>query len=233
MGLEKYCRQQTGQWVGGDPCSEEITLAVSAIPSPSFLVRFHVSGPDSSATYAASQPDCNCNCFGSRGLFELFRRVSSPQHKILSTKMQTFAFNRLPSVVHTKTTITTITTRRPSFRVAAVRSTGVTVEDVKNSDGGRMVVEVEGQKVLLAAVGEEVFAVSNKCSHMGISLVGASQNLSALSIVVPAVIRLCTLCKPRLRVAMRSSIRQGRRSFCKARCLTVASGVPRMARRFR
>ena len=91
--------------------------------------------------------------------------------------MQTFAFNRLPSVVHTKTTITTITTRRPSFRVAAVRSTGVTVEDVKNSDGGRMVVEVEGQKVLLAAVGEEVFAVSNKCSHMGISLVGKTKLL--------------------------------------------------------
>jgi nitrite reductase/ring-hydroxylating ferredoxin subunit len=83
--------------------------------------------------------------------------------------MQT-AFSRAPSVVHPKTTITT---RRPSIKVSALRPTGVTVDDVKKADGGRMVVEVEGQKVLLAAVGDEVFAVSNKCSHMGISLVGS------------------------------------------------------------
>lgn len=34
------------------------------------------------------------------------------------------------------------------------------------------VVEIDGQRVLLAAVGEEVRAVSNKCSHLGLPLVG-------------------------------------------------------------
>jgi nitrite reductase/ring-hydroxylating ferredoxin subunit len=34
------------------------------------------------------------------------------------------------------------------------------------------VVDVNGQKVLLADVDGEVFAVSNKCSHLGLPLVG-------------------------------------------------------------
>lgn len=38
--------------------------------------------------------------------------------------------------------------------------------------GGKLVVEVGGQKVLLADVAGEVFAVSNKCSHLGLPLVG-------------------------------------------------------------
>ena len=67
-----------------------------------------------------------------------------------------------------------------SVAVRAVRrATGVTVSDVKNADGGRMVVEVDGEKVLLAAVGDEVCAVSNKCAHMGISLVGKTALLQA------------------------------------------------------
>lgn len=66
---------------------------------------------------------------------------------------------------------------RPSVKVSAVRATGVTVDDVKKADGGRMVVDVDGQKVLLAAVDDEVYAVSNKCSHMGISLVGKTKLL--------------------------------------------------------
>merc|ERR1719183_3198141 len=40
-----------------------------------------------------------------------------------------------------------------------------------------MVVEVDGQKVLLAADGGEVYALSNKCAHMGISLVGKTKLL--------------------------------------------------------
>ena len=39
------------------------------------------------------------------------------------------------------------TTSRVSTRTNAVRATGVTVSDVKGADGGRMVVEVDGQKV--------------------------------------------------------------------------------------
>lgn len=34
------------------------------------------------------------------------------------------------------------------------------------------VVEIGGQRILLAAVGEEIKAVSNKCSHLGLPLVG-------------------------------------------------------------
>ena len=75
--------------------------------------------------------------------------------------------------------ISTPPTPRLLVARAVKRSTGVTVSDVKNADGGRMVVEVDGQKVLLAAVGEEVCAVSNKCAHMGISLVGKTALLQA------------------------------------------------------
>lgn len=41
-----------------------------------------------------------------------------------------------------------------------------------NDAGGKQVVEVDGQKILLALVEDEVFAVSNKCSHLGLPLVG-------------------------------------------------------------
>ena len=38
--------------------------------------------------------------------------------------------------------------------------------------GGKLVVEVGGQRILLAEVDGSVFAVSNKCSHLGLPLVG-------------------------------------------------------------
>ncbi len=39
--------------------------------------------------------------------------------------------------------------------------------------GGRKVVELGGQKVLIVETEGDVFAVSNKCSHLGLPLVGA------------------------------------------------------------
>ena len=42
----------------------------------------------------------------------------------------------------------------------------------KRSQGQRAVCEVAGDKVLVAKAGGKVFAVSNKCSHLGLSLVG-------------------------------------------------------------
>lgn len=38
--------------------------------------------------------------------------------------------------------------------------------------GGRKVVEVDGQRVLLAEAEGAVYAVSNKCSHLGLPIVG-------------------------------------------------------------
>ena len=40
------------------------------------------------------------------------------------------------------------------------------------SQNGKAVVEVNGTKVLLALDGEDVRAVSNKCTHLGLSLQG-------------------------------------------------------------
>jgi nitrite reductase/ring-hydroxylating ferredoxin subunit len=54
----------------------------------------------------------------------------------------------------------------------ALKSTGVTKDDVKSADGGRMVVTIDDQKVLLTVVDDAVYAVSNKCSHLGLPLVG-------------------------------------------------------------
>eukprot|EP00854_Cymbomonas_tetramitiformis_P002745 gene2745-3524_t len=42
-----------------------------------------------------------------------------------------------------------------------------------------MVVELNGTKVLLATVDDEVYAVSNKCSHLGLPLVGKTGLLQA------------------------------------------------------
>jgi len=38
-----------------------------------------------------------------------------------------------------------------------------------------MVVEVDGKRVLLAVVDDQVYAVSNKCSHLGLPLVGKTK----------------------------------------------------------
>jgi len=48
----------------------------------------------------------------------------------------------------------------------------VSTKDSLASTGGKAVVEVGGQKVLLVQDGDEVYAVSNKCSHLGLPLVG-------------------------------------------------------------
>lgn len=46
-----------------------------------------------------------------------------------------------------------------------------TVPELKAA-GGKKVVELGGQRVLLVSQGEEVYALSNKCSHLGLPLVG-------------------------------------------------------------
>lgn len=46
-----------------------------------------------------------------------------------------------------------------------------TLADVKAANG-KLVVEVNGQRILLALDGNQVRAVSNKCSHLGLPLVG-------------------------------------------------------------
>lgn len=38
--------------------------------------------------------------------------------------------------------------------------------------GGRLVVEVNKARILVADVDGDIFAVSNKCSHLGLPLVG-------------------------------------------------------------
>ena len=48
----------------------------------------------------------------------------------------------------------------------------VSTKDSLASTGGKAVVEVGGQKVLLVQDGDQVYAVSNKCSHLGLPLVG-------------------------------------------------------------
>lgn len=53
-----------------------------------------------------------------------------------------------------------------------------TTTDLKEA-GGRKVVEVDGQRVLLAETDGKVFAVSNKCSHLGLPLVGKTAMFQA------------------------------------------------------
>lgn len=53
-----------------------------------------------------------------------------------------------------------------------------TTKELKEA-GGKKVVEVGGQRVLLAEVDGEVYAVSNKCSHLGLPLVGKTAMFQA------------------------------------------------------
>lgn len=46
-----------------------------------------------------------------------------------------------------------------------------TLKEVKEA-GGRKVVEVDGQRILVAESAGSIFAVSNKCPHLGLPLVG-------------------------------------------------------------
>ena len=57
--------------------------------------------------------------------------------------------------------------------------TGVTVSELKQSDKQRRVVEVNGKKVLLQYFMDELYCVSNKCPHLGISMQGKTALLSA------------------------------------------------------
>ena len=57
--------------------------------------------------------------------------------------------------------------------------TGVTVSELKQSDKQRRVIEVNGKKVLLQYFMDELYCVSNKCPHLGISMQGKTALLSA------------------------------------------------------
>ncbi|KAF8072624.1 hypothetical protein HT031_000284 [Scenedesmus sp. PABB004] len=76
-----------------------------------------------------------------------------------------------------------LTTRATAARAAALsrpRTVAVsaaawqkaTTKTELNTAGGRQVVELGGQKVLIVETEGQVYAVSNKCSHLGLPLVG-------------------------------------------------------------
>jgi hypothetical protein len=62
--------------------------------------------------------------------------------------------------------------RSTTVRVAAAAWTSVALTKDALVAAGTTVVEVGDQKILFAAVDGEVFAVSNKCSHLGLPLIG-------------------------------------------------------------
>lgn len=62
--------------------------------------------------------------------------------------------------------------RRSAVRVQAAAWQKVSTTSAVKSAGGRLVVEIGGQRVLLAEAEGQVYAVSNKCSHLGLPLVG-------------------------------------------------------------
>ena len=57
--------------------------------------------------------------------------------------------------------------RRPPFFIAKKKK-----KKKRAAQGQRAVCEVAGDKVLVAAAAGKTYAVSNKCSHLGLSLVG-------------------------------------------------------------
>ncbi|MDA9098855.1 Rieske (2Fe-2S) protein [bacterium] len=61
---------------------------------------------------------------------------------------------------------------------AAFVSSGVTLPELK-AQGGRIVVELGGGKILIQEFMEELYAVSNKCPHLGLSMQGKTALLSA------------------------------------------------------
>ena len=69
--------------------------------------------------------------------------------------------------------------RRATVRTeAAFVSSGVTTSDLKEA-GGRVVVELGGGKILIQEFMDDVYAVSNKCPHLGLSMQGKTALLSA------------------------------------------------------
>ena len=68
--------------------------------------------------------------------------------------------------------------RAPAAR--ALRDTGVTRDGLRAAEKQRVVVDVDGVgKVLLQEFANDVYAVSNKCPHLGLSLQGKTPLLSA------------------------------------------------------
>jgi len=61
---------------------------------------------------------------------------------------------------------------------AAFVSSGVTLPDLKEK-GGRAVVELGGGKILIQEFMDDLYAVSNKCPHLGLSMQGKTALLSA------------------------------------------------------
>ena len=81
--------------------------------------------------------------------------------------------------------------RRGRTRADALRDTGVTREGLRAAEKRRVVVELDGLgKVLIQEFAGDVYAVSNKCPHLGLSLQGKTPLLSATvedgAIVCPA-----------------------------------------------
>lgn len=62
--------------------------------------------------------------------------------------------------------------RRARLDVRAAAWTKVATQDSLAAAGGKQVVDVNNQKVLVVKEGDSVYAVSNKCSHLGLPLVG-------------------------------------------------------------
>jgi len=62
--------------------------------------------------------------------------------------------------------------RTSRLNVQAAAWTKVATKADVSAAGGCKVVEVGGQRVLLAESDGQIFAVSNKCSHLGLPLVG-------------------------------------------------------------
>jgi nitrite reductase/ring-hydroxylating ferredoxin subunit len=56
---------------------------------------------------------------------------------------------------------------------------GITVNELKSSEKQRKVVNINGTKVLLQYFMDELYCVSNKCPHLGISMQGKTALLSA------------------------------------------------------
>ncbi|GFR50060.1 hypothetical protein Agub_g12202 [Astrephomene gubernaculifera] len=68
---------------------------------------------------------------------------------------------------------------RRTVRVQAASWTKVGNTSELKSKGGKKVVEISGQKVLLVESEGKVCAVSNKCSHLGLPLVGKTAMFQA------------------------------------------------------
>lgn len=69
--------------------------------------------------------------------------------------------------------------RRLSVQVQAAAWTKAVNKTELNQSGGKKVIELNGSKILVAEVDGEIFAVSNKCSHLGLPLQGKTAMFTA------------------------------------------------------